>query len=76
MEAEVVTGVAGSVPEGSELTVLEGVGEKTAELFVQAGYDTVQKIAAMTDEEILAIPGIGAKTAQKILLSARDLLKK
>jgi DNA uptake protein ComE-like DNA-binding protein len=34
----------------------------------------VEKIAAMSDEEILAIPGIGEKTAQKILLSARALV--
>jgi DNA uptake protein ComE-like DNA-binding protein len=29
----------------------------------------------MSDEEILAVPGIGEKTAQKILLSARALVK-
>ncbi|HET7318765.1 MAG TPA: helix-hairpin-helix domain-containing protein, partial [Nitrospirota bacterium] len=58
------------------LTAIEGVGEKTAEALREAGYDTVEKIAAMSDEEILAVPGIGAKTAQKILLSARALLGK
>ena len=31
----------------------------------------MEKIAAMSDEDILAVPGIGEKTAQKILLSAR-----
>ncbi|HEX9019893.1 MAG TPA: transcription termination factor NusA [Nitrospirota bacterium] len=67
---------AESAPAGSELTAIEGVGPKTAEQLVQAGYDTVEKIAAMSDEEILAIPGIGDKTAQKILLSARALLGK
>ena len=73
LEAE----AAGSPDEekpGSGLTRLEGVGQKTAELLVGAGYDTVEKIAAMSDEEILAIPGIGEKTAQKILLSARAIL--
>jgi len=30
----------------------------------------------MSDEEILAVPGIGDKTAQKILLSARAKLGK
>jgi DNA uptake protein ComE-like DNA-binding protein len=30
----------------------------------------------MSDEEILAVPGIGEKTAQKILLSARALAGK
>ncbi len=59
-----------------DLTSVEGVGPKTAELLRQAGYDTVEKVAAMSDEEILAVPGIGEKTAQKILLSARALVGK
>jgi len=58
------------------LTAIEGVGEKIAEHLKEAGYDTVEKIAAMSDEEILAVPGIGASSAQKILLSARALIKK
>lgn len=56
------------------LTSIEGVGPKTAEMLREAGYDTVEKIASMSDEEILAVPGIGEKTAQKILLSARALV--
>jgi Holliday junction resolvasome RuvABC DNA-binding subunit len=54
---------------------IEGVGKKTAEQLAQAGYDTVAKVAAMTDEDILAVPGIGEKTAQKILVAARAMLK-
>jgi N utilization substance protein A len=67
---------AGDEPAGQSLTSIEGVGQKTAEELIQAGYDTVEKIAAMSDEAILAIPGIGEKTAQKILLSARALMQK
>jgi transcription termination/antitermination protein NusA len=76
MEAQAAEGVATATPEGADLTVIDGVGEKTAELLKEAGYDTVEKIAAMSDEDILAVPGIGEKTAQKILLSARALLGK
>jgi Holliday junction resolvasome RuvABC DNA-binding subunit len=54
---------------------IEGVGKKTAEQLAQAGYDTIAKVAAMTDEDILAVPGIGEKTAQKILVAARAMLK-
>ena len=65
-----------AAPAGADLTAIDGVGEKTAEALKEAGYDTVEKIAAMSDEEILAVPGVGAKTAQKILLAARALLGK
>jgi N utilization substance protein A len=64
------------VKAASDITNVDGVGQKTAEQLRQAGYDTIEKIAAMTDEDILAVPGIGEKTAQKILLSARALLNK
>jgi N utilization substance protein A len=91
MEAEHAESIAAAAAAGEEaaapgtsadpglatdLTNVEGVGPKTAEMLRQAGYDTVEKIAAMSDEDILAVPGIGEKTAQKILLSARALAGK
>jgi transcription termination/antitermination protein NusA len=76
MEAQAAESAAAATQEDAGLTVIEGVGEKTAELLKEAGYDTIEKIAAMSDEEILAVPGIGAKTAQKIIVSARALLGK
>ncbi len=74
MEAEVAGTSSDYAQTGSDLKIIEGVGQKTAEQLIEAGYDTVEKIAAMSDEDILAIPGIGEKTAQKILLSARALI--
>jgi len=70
-EAHAAEAAAGDAPAFADLTVVDGVGHKTAEQLRLAGYDTIEKIAAMSDEEILAVPGIGEKTAQKILLSAR-----
>ncbi len=74
--SETAADAKGTAAGIASLTVIEGVGEKTAEQLIEAGYDTVEKVAAMSDEEILAVPGIGAKSAQKILLSARAYLKK
>jgi N utilization substance protein A len=67
---------AAAAETASELTTIEGVGPKIAEQFVEAGYDTIAKIAAMSDAEILAVPGIGEKTAARILFSARALMNK
>lgn len=69
-EAEAVAKAA------SDISNIDGVGPKTAEQLQLAGYDTIEKIAAMSDEDILAVPSIGEKTAQRILLSARELLNK
>jgi transcription termination/antitermination protein NusA len=76
MESEAAADAAGIAENIASLTAIEGVGEKIAKQLKEAGYDTVEKVAAMSDEEILAVPGIGANSAQKILLSARALLKK
>jgi transcription termination/antitermination protein NusA len=75
MEAEHAEAEA-EAKAASDITNIDGVGPKTAEQLLLAGYDTIEKIAAMSDEEILAVPSIGEKTAQKILLSARALLNK
>jgi len=75
MEAEHAEAEA-EAKAASDITNIDGVGPKTAEQLQLAGYDTIEKIAAMSDEDILAVPTIGEKTAQKILLSARALVNK
>jgi len=75
MEAEHAEAEA-EAKAASDITNIEGVGPKTAEQLKLAGYDTIEKIAAMSDEEVLAVPTIGEKTAQKIILSARALVNK
>ena len=56
-----------------ELTELDGVGAKTATALRDCGFSTVQSIAAATLDELLAVPGVGAKTAEKILRSAAEV---
>ncbi len=59
------------------LASLEGVGEKTEVLLKEAGILTVKDLLKATPESLTQIPGIGAKTAEKIIESAqRAILEK
>jgi excinuclease UvrABC nuclease subunit len=55
------------------LTDLAGVGKKVEKALVEAGYDTVEKIKALTIDDLIKVEGIGKKTAEKILKSAQEL---
>lgn len=50
---------------------IDGVGPKTAKILTEAGYDTVEKIRNLTIEDLTKLEGIGKKTAEKILKSAK-----
>ena len=50
----------------TSLTVLEGVGPKTIEKLEAHGVTSVEKLADMTPEQLVEIPGIGEKMVEKI----------
>src|SRR5262250_648505 len=54
-----------TAPE-TPLTSLAGVGAKTIEKMEAAGIKSVEKLAAMTPEQLMEIPGIGEKMVDKI----------
>ena len=53
---------------------LAGVGPTMEERLREAGITTVQQLAALSFEQLTAIKGIGEKTAQKLLESAKEAL--
>ena len=61
-------------PDASDVPVpytLAGIGEKTVRKLVEGGFATLEALGGATAEQLSAIPGIGGKTAEKILTAAR-----
>ncbi len=58
---------------GDPVSDLEGVGGKTVLKLREAGIESVQQLAAQSVESLSAIPGLGPKTAEKLLAAAKAL---
>jgi N utilization substance protein A len=58
------------------LSALDGVGEKTEGLLKEAGIHGLRDLLKKTAEELSEIPGIGPKTAEKIIASAKEVAAK
>jgi N utilization substance protein A len=54
---------------------LPGIGKKLIETLTAGGYDSIEKIAAATREQLMELPKIGEKTAEKILSAAKEYLQ-
>ena len=53
---------------------LEGVGAKTESLLKEGGIKMVKDILKSSVEDLTKIPGIGPKTAEKIIASAHKAI--
>ena len=58
-----------------KLSKVKGVGKKAEKILIEAGFDAVSKLASSNAEELTKLEGIGKKTAEKIIVSAKELLK-
>lgn len=56
-----------------ELISVEGVDDKLVGDLIDAGFDSVDKLSDAAEADLVAIKGIGQKTAEKIIASAIDL---
>ncbi|MDP3919299.1 MAG: transcription termination factor NusA [Candidatus Omnitrophota bacterium] len=63
-----------SVHKKIQLADLDGIGEKTEAILKEAGIKTLKDIIKTTAEELKKIPGIGDKTAEKIIISAHKAI--
>ena len=57
-----------------DLIDLDGVGPKTVTTLQDSEYGTVELIAKASLENLVSVPGIGVKTAEKILRAALQKL--
>jgi N utilization substance protein A len=57
------------------LSGCEGLGKKLTEKLGRFGYETVQEVLESSVDDLLAIPGIGQKTVEKLLDTAARALK-
>lgn len=63
----------GRIKKTPSIKKLDGVGKKAEKTLVEAGYDTVEKLAAADPKELTKLEGIGKKTAEKIVVSAKAI---
>jgi transcription termination/antitermination protein NusA len=58
-----------------DVSELPGVGPKLAASLAKAGYRHVQDLDGVSTEDILRVPGVGAKTAEKISIAVAAVLE-
>ncbi len=60
----------------SALEQLDGISDKVIDLLVQAGLTNINKLAELNVDDLTTLPGIGQKTAEKIIEAAKHALNK
>jgi NAD-dependent DNA ligase len=58
----------------NEIENISGIGPKAAKTLVDCGFNTIEKLAKATADELSQLPGIGKSTAEKMILNANEAL--
>jgi transcription termination/antitermination protein NusA len=72
---EVLSVMDSLTSSSTSLSELEGISERVVEKLRESGIENVEKILELGEDKLKEIPGIGDKTAAKIMESARDLFE-
>jgi len=72
---EVLSVMESLTSSSTPLSELEGVSERLIEKLREAGIENVERILELGEEKLKEIPGVGDKTAAKIMEAAKDLFE-
>ena len=72
---EVLSVMESLTSSSTSLGELEGISDRVIEKLREAGIENVEKILELGEEKLIEIPGVGDKTAAKIMEAARDLFE-
>jgi len=61
--------------EWIEVSELSGIGEKLSRELEMAGFENVHDVAEASVEQLTAVPGIGAVRAERLIESAKSIMK-
>ncbi len=53
---------------------ISGIGKKTIEALIEAGYDSIEALSAVEPEELTKVKGVGKKRAEQIVEEAKKLI--
>jgi N utilization substance protein A len=72
---EVLSVMESLTSSSTSLSELEGVSDRIIERLREAGIENVERILELGEDKLKEIPGVGEKTALKIMEAARDLFE-
>ena len=72
---EVLSVMESLTSSSTSLTELEGISDRLIERLREAGIENVERILELGEDKLKEIPGVGDKTATKIMEAAKDLFE-